>query len=95
MVMIIHGNLLNTSAKYICHQVNCKGVMGSGVAKQIKFKWPQVFQQYKELCDKHAGCTKELLGTVQGVRVDVNTTVVNIFGQDAYGRTGKHTDMNP
>ena len=37
--MIIHkiGDVLKQEdAKYICHQVNCKGVMGAGLAKQIK-----------------------------------------------------------
>ena len=47
MVKVVYGNLLDSSAKYICHQVNCKGVMGSGVAKQIKEKWPSVFRRYK------------------------------------------------
>ena len=31
-VRVIDGDLFNTKAKYICHQVNCKGKMGSGVA---------------------------------------------------------------
>lgn len=31
------GNILEqTDAPYICHQVNCKGVMGAGLARQIK-----------------------------------------------------------
>ena len=48
MVRIIKGDLTQSSAKYICHQVNCQGVMGSGVAKQIRGKWPEVFDKYKQ-----------------------------------------------
>ena len=40
------GNLLDAQTDVIAHQVNCQGVMGSGVAKQIKEKWPDVFKQY-------------------------------------------------
>ena len=43
---VIDGDLLNTQAKYICHQVNCKGRMGSGVAKQIRAKYPEVYTAY-------------------------------------------------
>ncbi len=95
MVKVVHGDLLDSSAKYICHQVNCKGVMGSGVAKQIKAKWPSVFQKYKEKCDEHGDNAADLLGAAQGIRVNDNTIVVNIFGQVAYGRDGRqYTDVN-
>lgn len=36
MIKIIQGDLLEAKENIIAHQVNCKGVMGSGVAKQIK-----------------------------------------------------------
>ena len=32
------GDILHTEADVICHQVNCKGVMGAGLAKQIRKK---------------------------------------------------------
>ena len=34
----IRGDLLESKADYICHQVDCMGVMGSGVALQVKNK---------------------------------------------------------
>lgn len=33
----------------ICHQVNCQGVMGAGLAKQIRIRWPEVYVDYKKL----------------------------------------------
>ena len=39
----IQGDVLKTSAKYICHQVNTFGVMGAGVALQIKKNYPHVY----------------------------------------------------
>lgn len=38
MIYEIKGNLLNADEAFIAHQVNGKGVMGAGVAKQIKNK---------------------------------------------------------
>lgn len=95
MIKITYGNLLDTSAKYICHQVNCQGVMGSGVAKQIRNKYPVVFQKYKEVCDKHSDERWKLMGQICGVRIDDNKAVINLFGQYEYGRAAKsYTDLS-
>jgi len=46
--MKIHNILVIVDAQtnVIAHQVNCQGIMGSGIAKQIKEKWFDVFKQY-------------------------------------------------
>ena len=35
MIKVIPGNLFDSEAQILAHQVNCKGVMGSGVAKEV------------------------------------------------------------
>ena len=45
-VQIIDGDLFQTHAKYICHQVNCQARMGSGVAKQVRAKYPEVYNAW-------------------------------------------------
>lgn len=85
MIKIVHGNLLDSDASYICHQVNCQGVMGSGVAKQIKDKWPDVYTRYKEMCS--AIQPEALLGFAQIIGVGQNQYVCNLFGQLNYGRS--------
>lgn len=47
MVQFVKGNLLESNCDYICQQVNCQGKMNSGIAKQIREKWPVVYQNYK------------------------------------------------
>ena len=47
MIKTVNGNILEATEDIICHQVNCQGVMGSGLAKQIRSKWPSVFADYK------------------------------------------------
>ena len=94
MVKIVHGDLLKSDAEYICHQVNCQGVMGSGVAKQIKKEWPAVFNSYQALCNAKAADRSSLIGTVQTVKVNETKAVCNIFGQINYGRDGQcYTDI--
>ena len=44
MIKIIDGDLFDTDAKFICHQVNCMGKMGSGVALQVRKKFPHVYE---------------------------------------------------
>jgi O-acetyl-ADP-ribose deacetylase (regulator of RNase III) len=84
-IKIIEGDLLEAPERIICHQVNCQGVMGSGLAKQIKEKWPELYRSYKRLCDSNTN-KKELLGQVMGVHVNGHTQIVyNLFGQNTYG----------
>lgn len=50
MIEIINGNIFNGNDDIICHQVNTHGVMGAGIALQIKEKFPEVFAAYEEKC---------------------------------------------
>lgn len=104
-VKIIDGDLFETKANFICHQVNCQGRMRSGVAKQVREKFPVVYRHYKAWCDEDAksrkaiGLTKsQLLGRVQVVYKEdylvgdqnIDTQVIcNMFSQDQYGYNGK------
>ena len=42
----VKGDLLKAEEKYIAHGCNAQGVMGSGVAKVIKEKWPKAYKDY-------------------------------------------------
>lgn len=87
MIHYVKGNLLDSNCDYICHQVNCQGVMGSGIAKQIRERWPVVFSSYRAYCDRHM--RDELLGEIWGVRVSDDQWVVNMFAQDNFGYDGR------
>ena len=95
MIKIIRGDLLSSGAQYICLQVNCLGVMGSGVANQVKEKWPIVYERYRAACVQYTDDKDKLLGCVQFIPVNNLITVVNIFGQLSYGRDEKcYTDIH-
>ena len=105
MVTFHNGNILDSGADIICHQVNCQGAMNSGVAKAIREKWPQVYdeyiQKYKDReneillsCSsfEHIPSTSEtLLGDIQVVFITDKKTmaVVNMFAQEGYGYDGR------
>ncbi len=89
MVHYVKGNLLDSKCDYICHQVNCQGVMASGIAKQIREKWPVVYESYMDRVMYAERYYRNLLGTVDFVLIrDSNQTVVNMFCQDRYGYNG-------
>lgn len=96
------GNLLDSDVDYICHQVNCQGRMGSGIAKQIKERWPIVYDAYinayKDREDEilrncssfeyMLDVSETLLGYLQKVPVNKEQTVINMFAQQRYGYDG-------
>lgn len=79
-------DILTVTKGVIVHQVNCQGVMGSGIAKAIREKWPVVYSQYKS--DPPA------LGDVQIVPVASDLFVCNLAGQDGFGSRAVYTDYN-
>ncbi len=86
MIKYKNGDILDASENIICHQVNCKGIMGSGLAKQIKDKNPQAYLLYKNHC-KYYNYPLKLLGTCFMVQSDDKQKIIaNIFAQDGYGK---------
>jgi len=61
-MIIIEGDLLNAPFQVIAHQVNCMGVMGAGVAKSLRLKYPGLYESYKEMCSLYERNRKDLLG---------------------------------
>ncbi len=66
----------------LVHCVNCQGSMGAGLAKSIKNKWPEVYQDYVSHVNKSKKVN--LLGTVRYFITD-GPIVANLFGQLNYG----------
>lgn len=96
-VRIVNGNLLTSNMNVIGHQVNCKGVMGAGIALQIKNHYPKVFAEYKNLCTKHfegqglmGKCqvvseSGEIITHKSFIKKKEDRLVANLFGQNGFG----------
>lgn len=90
------GDLFESNADFIAHQVNCQGVMGSGVAKQVRTLFPRTYARYRDVCTYK---TKPLLGYMQLCAETLpnckRVYIANLFAQDRYGYDGKrHTDYD-
>lgn len=86
MIHYVKGDITKSNCDIICHQVNCQGVMNSGVAKAIREKWSEVYEQYRALCKRQDG-SGWLLGMMQPVEIQhiPPRYVVNLFAQQYYG----------
>jgi len=51
MINYIRGNLFTSNAKVLVNTVNTVGVMGKGIAADFKKIYPQMFEEYKTLCE--------------------------------------------
>ena len=71
MISVIDGDLFDSKANFIVHQVNCLGVMGSGVARQVEEKFPHVGSEYRKYLRNCKKNNVDALGTVQYVPVEV------------------------
>ena len=97
MIKYVNGDVLQSNADVILHQVNCQGVMGSGLAKQVREKYPWVYAEYKQLCDnakKLPNGSKSLLGVTQFIFINENQQIGNVFGQDRFGYDKCYSDYN-
>ena len=87
MIKHIKCDIFESGADVICHQVNCQGVMGSGIAKQVREKYPWVYGEYKDFCYFYQ--PSELLGFCLITYIDETHMIANLFGQEKFGYDGK------
>lgn len=80
------GNMLEMAGQgYIIQGCNAQGVMGSGLAKAIRDKWPAVYTVYRDHYERY-GLS---LGEVIPVEVEPGLVVANFITQEFYGKDGK------
>lgn len=75
---IVKMDLLTIKRGIIAHQVNCLGVMGAGIALQIKRAYPKMYSHYKNYCNQ----VSDKLGTIFLYNHSENLRVANLFAQE-------------
>lgn len=50
MIKEVTGSIFDANVEALVNPVNCVGVMGAGLAKQFKGKYPKYYESYKEAC---------------------------------------------
>ena len=89
------GNLLDVTEGIIVHGANAQGVMGSGVAKAIREKYPECFATYR---DEYEKFTLVLGDIVWWCKVDPagdygnDLYIANAITQEFYGTNRRHVN---
>jgi len=77
---IIKKDIVYANEEIIVHQVNCQGVMNSGVAKSIRQAFPLNYLLYSEKVSKFSIRKAELLGQTL-FTYEKGKIIANIFSQ--------------
>lgn len=80
MLHTIKGDLLKSDCQVIAHQANCQKTMGSGVARQIKAKYPEAYQADLDLT---LG-SNERFGSFSDALAPNGVRIFNLYGQFDY-----------
>lgn len=82
----VKGDIRFAGSGIIIQGCNAQGVMASGVARDIRMKWPEVYEDYK----KAERATGLILGKMASItEVSPGLFVANCITQRYYGRDGK------
>jgi O-acetyl-ADP-ribose deacetylase (regulator of RNase III) len=86
----VKGDLFQTPIKTIVHGCNARGVMGSGVARIIREKYPKAYERYRAEYEKRGSLALGSIIVVPcGNPVEDPTNekvIVNAITQNFYGR---------
>lgn len=52
MITYVDFSLFDSPAKVLVNTVNTVGVMGKGIAKEFKSIYPEMFEEYQQLCER-------------------------------------------
>jgi len=85
---VVRGNILDFTEGIICHQVNCKRVAGSGLALQIRNKYPGWWERYRTTIASPGACDLYRVPTVSFL------WIASLYGQDGYGTDRRYTNYD-
>lgn len=69
----------------LVHGCNAQGVMGSGIAKQIRERYPKAYEEYRKFCLGVFGDVDDPLGCIVPVQTK-GRVIINAVTQRYYGR---------
>jgi O-acetyl-ADP-ribose deacetylase (regulator of RNase III) len=88
MIKTKNRNVLDIPEGIIVHGCNSHGVMGSGIALEIKNRFPEVFAEYRRVYEEQGNVLH--LGQIIPVQVADKKWIINAITQKDYGRVNKN-----
>ena len=88
MVKYVDCDIFDMNVDIIGHQVNLHGIMGGGIAREIKERFPDVYEEYREICLSENGLLGKMHLTYAYVDEggESELMIANLFGQDESAR---------
>jgi O-acetyl-ADP-ribose deacetylase (regulator of RNase III) len=90
MIIAHYGNVLDVPKGIIVHGCNDQGVMGAGIAREIRERYPAVYGTYLDHMKKYKKA--DLLGTISVTEVAPDKYIVNAITQTL--GTGKSREVD-
>ena len=89
-IQYVKGDLFSTDTICILHGCNAQGVMGSGIAKIIREKYPKAYDRYRKEYEKHDSLVMgNIIAVPCGTRGNPDfKIIINAITQEFYGRDG-------
>lgn len=91
----MYGDLFDSDASILCHQVNCCGCIGGGISGQFIHNEPKIIEDYRNACisgtsmqkdgSLTVGQKEDLLGSVVFTKHGKDQVYASIFGQLDFG----------
>ncbi len=82
-------DIFKSDCQAIVNPVNCVGVMGAGLAKAFKEKYPEVFETYLKACNQTDMSKKLRIGTCLTVRANDGKFIINLPTKDHFKNPSK------
>jgi O-acetyl-ADP-ribose deacetylase (regulator of RNase III) len=92
MIKEIRQSVVAPKNGIVIHFCNCQGVMGAGLAKTIRNKWPVVDGDYKKYLEKFEKPKVFALGDIISTRVDDKLIVISCLTQYHRSTQTRQTD---
>lgn len=73
MIHYLKGTVFNTPAKTMVNTVNCKGIMGAGLALEFRLRYPTMYEDYVKKCNEN----KLSIGRPNIFKINENLWVLN------------------
>lgn len=90
MIETRYGNALDVQTGIIVHGCNCQGVMGAGIAFEVKNRFPMAFHEYDRV-HRSRGLK---LGEICFAEVAPNKFIINVNTQEGYSRIGRQVSYD-
>jgi O-acetyl-ADP-ribose deacetylase (regulator of RNase III) len=83
-------DILTVERGIICHQANCIGAMGAGLAKSIRDLWPHIYDDYYKAVKNQ----EFNMGDCRIAQAAPGVFVAHLAGQQGIGYRKKQTDYH-